>query len=545
MTTFTAVVAARAGDDAIGLRFEDRSWTWGEVVDEAERIAAAIATLPARPDRQRHVGVLLDNVPEYVFWMCGAALAGATLVGLNASRAGAELAGDLEHADIDLVITEPRLRHLLDGVEAPAGGIRVIGDPALDEWIDAAGPWTEVPVDPGDVALLLFSSGTTGTPKAVIVSQGRLGGLAVGMTDRVRLRRDSVTYLCMPLFHGNSVMMNLAPAMNVGAQVCLARRFSASGFARDVHRFGATYANYVGRALSYVLAQPADARDAASSLELVYGTEASESDIREFADRFGCEVMEGYGLSEGVFRITRTPDTPPGALGSAQGSFDVRVLDEDTGLECPRARFDEAGRLVDPAAIGQLVAIGGASAFEGYYRNPEASAQRVRGDDFWTGDLAYRDEAGWMYFAGRSSDWIRVDGENFAAAQVERILERMPQIRSAAVFAVPDPRTGDRVMAAVEVDAELAPIEIGRFLQAQPDLGAKWWPSYLQVVEALPLTGSGKVNKNPLRVTAWTVDGVHERVGRTGEYRELDAARRDELTAEFEAHGRSALVPSR
>src|SRR5699024_7652792 len=174
----------------------------------------------------------------------------------------------------------------------------------------------------------------------------------------------------MPLFHGNAVMMNLAVAMRAGATVCLARKFSASGFSADIHRYGATYVNYVGRALSYVLAADEDPRDGDSTLELAYGTEASAADVARFAERFDCEVMEGYGLSEGVFRIGRTADTPPGALGLPGAGTDVRILDETTGAECPRARFDATGRLVDPAAIGEMVAVGRAAAFEGYYKTP-------------------------------------------------------------------------------------------------------------------------------------------------------------------------------
>lgn len=569
LETFAEVVRSRAGDPHTGLLFEDRAWTWAEVVQEgADRASLLRALLPsgARPaDRQVHVGVLLENVPDYVFWLCAGSLAGAVVVGINASRSGPELAQDIRHADVDFIVTEDRLAHLVDGGAAAergdghgpvVGGHGVPGRLVLNidrpDYAAALAPHrgAALPASlpgPEQTALLLFSSGSTGAPKAVIVGQGRLGRLSEALVERVELRRDSVTYLCMPLFHGNAVMMNLATAMRTGAAVGMARRFTARGFSADVHRFGATFVNYVGRALSYVLAAPEDPRDRGSTLELAYGTEASEADARRFAERFGCTVREGYGLSEGVFRIGRTDDTPPGALGLPAAGVDVRILDEATGDECPRARFDEAGRLVDAAAIGQIVAVGLAHAFEGYYKNPGAMAERVRGDDFWSGDLGYRDEAGFFYFAGRSSDWLRVDSENFSAAPVERLLQRMPGVASAPVFAVPDPRTGDRVMCAVEMadgarfDAEA----FGRFLDAQPDMGAKWWPAFVRVIDATPLTGSGKVNKAPLRSAAWnTADPVYVRVGKTGRYVPLDAAERDRLEQEFRRHGRVALLPA-
>lgn len=539
METFVQNVASRAGDAKPGLCFEDRQWTWEQVLKEGAARAAALRTVvSASEGRQVHVGILLENVPDYVFWIVAASLADAVVVGLNASRSGPEIAQDARHADVDLVITESRLRSLAGNV----ADVRVldVDSSEYDEWL-APYRGAEVPADsalpgPDRLAMLLFSSGSTGAPKAVIVSQGRLGRLTEAIVDRVRMRRDSVTYLCMPLFHGNAVMMNLAPAIATGATVAMTRKFSVSSFADDIHRYGATYVNYVGRALSYVLTRQEDPRDRTSTLELAFGTEAADRDVVRFSERFGCEVMEGYGLSEGVFRINRTPDTPVGSLGLPAGDVDVRVYDEATGEECPRARFDSSGRLIDGAAVGQMVAVGRAHTFEGYYKNDGAMADRVRGDDFWSGDLAYRDDSGYFYFAGRSSDWLRVDSENFAAAPVERVIERLPWVAAAPVFAVPDPRTGDNVMVAIDLEpgCSFDADAFGEHLAAQPDFGSKWWPTYVRVVDQMPLTGSGKVDKAPLRRAAWkTPDPVWTRVGRTSTYRLLDADGLDRIEAEF------------
>lgn len=551
MTLFAEVVRSRADDDKTGLVFEDRSWTWREVIAEACVRADALTSIPMPEDRQRHLGILLENVPDYVFWLLAGTMNGTTVVGLNASRSAAELAADIDNANIDVIVTEERLRHLVGDASASLDADRVVtidGD-AHAQWLasyQGAGLPAASP-SRSDIALLLFSSGTTGTPKAVIVGQERLGTLVEKIVGRISLRRDSVTYLCMPLFHGNAIIMNLAPALVVGATVTLARKFSATRFSSDIHQYGITYLNYVGRALSYVLNHPAGPRDAASKLELAYGTEASEADIRRFGERFGCTVMEGYGLTEGVFRIARSPDTPPGSLGRPQEGTDVRVLDENTGQECPRAEFTADGRLANPEAVGQMVAVGLAHLFEGYYRNPQAVADRVRGADFWSGDLGYRDVDGWFYFAGRSSDWIRVDGENFASAQVERVLQRVPGVLSAPTFAIADPRTGDLVMCVVEMEAGATFDEkaFAGFLAAQPDMGSKWWPAFVRIVQQLPVTGSGKLDKAPLRRAAWqTGDDVYMRVGRTAEYRLMSPADKATLADEFRTHGRSALLPA-
>lgn len=550
--TWSDIVRSRAGDDATGLRFEDESWTWGEIVQAgAERVALAADLVPAPAGRQRHIGILLDNVPDYVFWIAGAAMAGAAVIGINSSRSAAELAYDIAHADVDLIVTEPRLLHLVQGGDHAVAPERILdiesdGYRALLAAHAGAGLPAARPA-PEDIAFLMYSSGSTGRPKAVIGGQGRMGRLTGAIVERIEVTRDSRLYLCMPLFHGNALIMNLMPAAAAGATIAMVRKFSASRFSDDIHRYGITYLNYVGRALSYALSRPEDPRDRTSTLQLAYGTEASEADIATFSARFGCRVMEGYGSSEGGFRINRTDDTPAGSLGKPAGGADVRIYDED-GNECPRARFDEHGRLIDQAAVGEIVGVGLGGAFEGYYKNPVAEAERVRGGDFWSGDLAYRDDEGWFYFAGRSSDWLRVDSENFSAGQVERILRRFPGVSVAPVFAVSDPVTGDRVMAVLEIgrDATFDAEAFGRFLGSQEDLSAKWWPSFVRATAQVPLTGSNKLDKAPLRREAWATadDPVWVRRGRSETYDLLDGAARDALVREFLEHGRAAHLPT-
>jgi fatty-acyl-CoA synthase len=246
-------------------------------------------------------------------------------------------------------------------------------------------------------------------------------------------------------------------------------------------------------------------------------------------------------MSEGGTAINRVPDMPAGALGVPQNDATV-VLDPTTGEVCPRARFDEGGRLLNPDAIGEIVNKAGAAGFEGYYNNADADAQRVRNGWYWTGDLGYRDEAGFFYFAGRSSDWLRVDSENFAAAPVERILFRHPDVVMAAVYAVPDPHGGDQVMATVELrdrrrfDGQA----FADFLAAQPDLGTKWAPRFVRITDQMPLTGTNKVLKGPLQQEGWRTDDEvwwRPERGSTG-YRLLTDDDRERLDEELKAHGR-------
>jgi len=242
--------------------------------------------------------------------------------------------------------------------------------------------------------------------------------------------------------------------------------------------------------------------------------------------------------------VQRTPDMPPGALG--RGGDGMAVLDPETGQESPPARFDADGRLLNPdEAIGELVNRLGASGFEGYWNNDEANTARVHDGIYWTGDLAYRDEHGYFFFAGRDYDWLRVDGENFSAAPVERILARHADVVLAAVYAVPDPDVGDRVMAALQLrpGTTFDPDDFAAFLAAQPDLGTKWTPRFVRVAATLPVTETSKVLKRVLRRDRWeTDDEVWWQPEKGGAYRRLTPADVDALRAEFAARGRQPVL---
>lgn len=541
-TTIAEMLTERCDDRHPALLFEDERYSWAEVVDAAARRAQL--GLELRRPGPFHVGVLLDNVPEYLFWITGAALAGAAVVGVNPTRRGAELERDIRHTDCQMLVTDREHLPLLAGLDLGLGTERLllVDDPGYGARLEHyAGARPDAAVaKAGDLLLLLFTSGSTGAPKAVICSQGRLARIAGRIPAMYDITRRTTTYNAMPLFHGNAIMANWVGVLGVGATFSMRRRFSASGFLPDVRRFGASYFNYVGRALAYVLATPERPDDAENPLELGFGTEASAQDRQRFSDRFGCRLIESYGSSEGALAIGWAPGAPPGSLGRPLNGEDVIVADPESGSECPPAIFDEHGRLVNgDEAIGELVGRNVVERFEGYYNNAEAEGERLRRGWYWSGDLGYRDGEGWLYFAGRTSDWLRVDSENFAASPVESIIFRFPGLVMAAVYPVPDPRTGDQVMAAVEMAPGVAfdPDTFGAFLAAQRDLGTKWAPRFVRIVEKMPLTASNKVHKPPLRSAAWeTDDPVYWRPGRDLHYVRLTGDDRRRLVALGEEH---------
>jgi fatty-acyl-CoA synthase len=546
MTTVADLVRARAGDDNTALRFEDAGWTYREYVAACAERAALLEEL--RRPGPFHVGVLLDNVPEFPMWLGAAALAGAVVVGVNPTRRGAELARDVTHTDCQLVVTEEAHAPLLEGIDLGLDEEHVLVTQsdayraALERHRGAALP--DVDVDDADMFLLLFTSGTSGAPKACICTQGRLARIGETLAGMVHLGPDDVCYLAMPMFHSNALMAGWSPALAAGATTALRRKFSASGFLPDVRRFGATYFNYVGKPLSYVLATPEQADDADNSLRLVFGNEAADLDIARFSERFGCPVIDSYGSTEGGATVQRTPDMPTGALG--RGAEGIAVLDPETGEEMPPARFDDQRRLLNPdEAIGELVNRLGAASFEGYWRNDDADRARVHDGIYWTGDLAYRDRDGFIYFAGRDFEWLRVDGENFAAAPVERILARHPDVVLAAVYAVPDPEVGDRVMAALQLrpGARFDPDGFAAFLAAQPDLGTKMPPRFVRVVPRLPLTATNKIHRAALRREAFQCpDPVWWRPRDAAGYRLLTPRDTAGLLRQYADHGRSDVL---
>lgn len=231
---------------------------------------------------------------------------------------------------------------------------------------------------------------------------------------------EDVSYNSMPLFHSNSILGCWATPLYQGGTFVLARRFSASRFLDDLLKYEVTYFNYVGRVLSYILAQPEREEEKLVKLKSAFGTEAPVRDRKEFARRFGIEPFESYGSSEGGLNFVRSADTPEDALGlpPAGAAYTAAVIDPIDMSERPRARFGTHGELLNAdEAIGELAALGARGTFEGYYKDPEAESERLRGNNFLSGDLGYRDEAGYFYFAGRGGDRLRVDGENFSGAR--------------------------------------------------------------------------------------------------------------------------------
>jgi fatty-acyl-CoA synthase len=518
------------------VKFGDQVWTHDQYVYESARWAQLfLARAPV--DRPLHVGVLLDNTPDYLFALGGAALAGAAVVGLNHTRRDEHLLRDITHTHVGLIVTEPRHEPLLEPIaqHLPTDPdnllvstrfvdgddpVATLGKPLEDALAAASADDPGLEPAPDTLWGLIFTSGTSDAPKAVVCTQRRfmVTGNRMGMV--MDLGADDVGYVCMPLFHSNGLMVGWAPSIVYGASVGLARRFSASRWLADVRRYGSTYFNYTGKPLAYLLATPERPDDADNPLRVAFGNEGSPEVVEAFSRRFAVEVIDAYGATEGGVAVDRDAEERAGALGKVAPA--VKVVDDD-GREKPRGRFDSEGRLVNAEeCVGEIVNTAGAGPFEGYYNNAEANERTLRFGWYWTGDLGYLDDDDYLYFAGRNADWLRVDGENFPAGPIESALAQHPDVVLASVYGVPDDQAGDQVMAGLVLreGTDFDPSEFAAWIDVRDELGPKWRPRYVRILRDPPTTGTNKIVKRRLVHQKWRgdrVDGDHVYVRQRGD----------------------------
>jgi fatty-acyl-CoA synthase len=544
--TVADLVRARRGDQRIGLIFEQQQWTWDQYVHGCIQRAALLRDL-APAGRPLHVGVMLDNTPDFSMLLGAAALAGAVIVGLNPTRRDAELARDVTATDCSMIVTERKYWDLFEDLDLPvAGDDRYMVDSyewtsLLSARVDAEDPM--VPVTGDDLFMLIFTSGTSGNPKVVRCTHTKITNPGTAVIALLDLTPDDVGYLPMPLFHSAGVMAGWSTTLTLGSTAVLKRRFSASEFLPDVRHYGATWFHYIGKPLAYILATPAQPDDADNPLRVAIGNEGTYADVATFERRFGVSIIDGYGSTESGINLVRNSETPLNSIGAMPEG--VAVVHLDTGEVCPPAEFDGNGRLLNAeAAIGELVNLEGVGSFVGYYGNPEADKERVVGGRFHSGDLAYFDRDGFAYFAGRTQDWMRVDGENIATDPVERLIQRHPSVMLVSVYAVPDPSVGDDVMTSIVLHKGVAVDidELVGFIRAQPDLGTKWLPRYIRIAPTLPQTSTNKVLKRVLAHERWECDDpVWFRPDR-GDFRRMEPKDAAELRRQFAARGREHVL---
>lgn len=490
------------------LHFGEQSWGYADVDREARRVASGLQRMGiARGDK---VAIISSNRPEYLFLLFGLSRLGAIEVPLNTAHKGDLLTYMLARSDSRLLVVEaelldvvaaalpevPQLERLvvLDNL-APS---EIGGVPAVPYGAMTAndGRPDEADVRWDDAVAIMFTSGTTGPSKGALLPQNyplHVGGVIAGVmgyddTDRL--------YTCLPLFHGNAQFLSMVSALLSGAQLVLARRFSAGSFWNDLRRWGCTAVNTIGGITSILMKADPQPDDADNPVERIFTAGTLASVHRAFEQRFGVRLIEGYGMSEiGMPLMTQNGNGRPGSCGTLHPDYQVRIVDDD-GID------------VQPNTPGELLVRSrtvNAMQLE-YYGMPEKTVEAWRDLWFHTGDTLSCDEDGWYYFHDRKKDAIRRRGENISSFEVEAVINAHPHVRESAAIAVRSELGEDDVMVCV-VRKDGVTVTAPELIEHCSSRMASFMvPRYVRFLEALPKTPTERVEKYRLRAAGVTKD---------------------------------------
>jgi crotonobetaine/carnitine-CoA ligase len=493
--------------DAPWLVFEDREgaqerWTYRELSDAVARLAGGLRS--AGVQRGTKVVVHLRNCPELLVAFFAIARLGAVVVpNIVANRAG-ETEHVVAFSDAEVVLTSAAHAELFAEVLPRVPSVRTVIATARDgdmgalathryEDLAASEPVADWPgLDSEDVAEMIFTSGTTARPKAVMLTHANLLWAGERSMRDFLLRPDDRLLTALPLFHGNAQALALLPAMTAGACLVMLEEYSATRFWDQVREHRATLTGLVAMLLRTLMAQPPSAADREHDLRVVnYAINVPEAEKDAFEERFGVTLANGYGLSEAMLVVAHTPVYRPKrwpSVGLPCGERRVRIVGDD-GAEVPTG---EVGEITVHGVPGRTI-------MKGYYKDPGATAAAVRDGWLHTGDNGWVDELGYLYFFDRKKDVIKRAGENVSAMEVETVLLEHPGIAVAAVVAVPDPVRDEAVKAFVvrREGSDLDASAVQAFC-AERLAGFKV-PTIVEFRDALPLTSVGKVEKKVLR----------------------------------------------
>jgi acyl-CoA synthetase (AMP-forming)/AMP-acid ligase II len=500
---------ARYEPDIRSLDYEGRTWTVREVADSAARLATVLSGLGVRRgDRVAYLGL---NSPTFLLLYLACSRLGAVFVPVNFRLAANEVRVVLADAAPRVVVAEDGHRAVADEV-APGltvhGWLLVDDDPAIPvrgdkphpRWaslsplVAAAEPRADaVALGNSDIALLMFTSGTTGRPKGVILTHGNVWWNAVNVDSVVRTRKDDATLAAAPMFHIGGLNALTLRTLVRGGTVLVRRSFDPVQFLDDLVRHHVTTAFGVPAMFNALMRAPGFAQADLSALEsaIVAGAPVPPSLIADYAEH-GIMLQQAWGLTETAPFATYLPAqmtrTKLGSAGIPMPFTEVRLVDPAAGrtITAPRTR-------------GELV-VRGPNVTPGYWNNPEAT--RTAFDDagwFHTGDVGEYDEDGYVYIVDRIKDMIITGGENVYPAEVESALADMPGVIEAAVLGAPDPKWGETVVAVLACEAGVAPTLEDVRAHAGAKLARYKLPTRILVQDALPRNAAGKLDKIRLR----------------------------------------------
>lgn len=482
------VETARRQPGHPALRLGERVVTYAELDEYSARAAALLRSEGVEPGDR--VALMLPNVPEFVVLYYGILRAGAVVVPMNPL---------LKTRESEFHLTDSGAVRLLEWHRAPgegaqgaaAAGVRHISvEPA--EFAAELARHDPLPgtaeVDGEDMAVLLYTSGTTGRPKGAVLTHAGLRHNTE--VNRVRIQQmtpDDVVVGCLPLFHIFGQICTMSTAIRSGASLVLIPRFEPGAVLDAVARERATVFEGVPTMYAALLQHPSEADVSTLRLCISGGASLPVEILHGFERRFGCAVLEGFGMSETSPVVTfNHPDRPrkAGSIGTPVQDVEVRLL-------------DDKGRDVAPGEIGEL-AVRGPNVMKGYWNRPEETAAAVPDGWLRTGDLARADEDGYLYIVDRKKDMIIRGGYNVYPREVEEVLHEHPDVALAAVVGIPHADLGEEVAAAIVLrpSAQATPDELREYVKER--VAAYKYPRRVWLVDQLPLGPSGKILKREI-----------------------------------------------
>jgi fatty-acyl-CoA synthase len=593
--TVGAQIEARAAHPDVAERTfliqHERRWSYRRYRDESVRIAHFLLRRLGPVDERRpgHVAMLLENHLEMLALYGGCAYAGLTLFGVNTGLRGDTLAGVLNQSGARLLVVDEALLPEVERVQAQLRevapeNVLVLRTSSASELgardfaaalaAEVAAPGAslaapDAPVDPARNLMVIYTSGTTGLPKGINNNHLKFFLIGKAVSANLGLGPDDRGYACMPLFHSNAMFLGFHPALEACGSLALRERFSASGFVPDVLEHGVSFWNYVGEPVHYVLGAlerqyggdeerilAEVARNPRNRLRYALGNGAAPPDIDRFSRWLGLEDMfELYGSTEAAISTFRRKGDPRGSVGEITDPS-VKILAAD-GRECPPAELASDGRILNyEESVGEICRLAADTGlFQGYFGNPNANASKFRDGVYHSGDLghvAVREGRRFLFFDGRTDDWIRKDGENFSAAQVARLIQEHEDVDLAAAYGVPCPVSDELVMVALKLrpGRRFDPRAFFAFCERQVGEGGmdrKWLPDFVRVVDDFEFTQTQKILVRQLKAVHFNRRKLpeapiywRERGERT--FKVLSQADYERVRGEFEAAERLQLL---
>ena len=514
--------AAEQGDRRF-VRFEHgQDFTFRSLDAWTDGLAGSLAALGVRAG-DRVLG-LLGNRAESIGMLFASAKLGAVWVPVNTGLRGAFLQHQVHNAEPRVIVVEgrlaPNLRDVVAGPVAPEAMV-IVGDPATPtpaclrtarrltfpklRALRAPAGFAVATPSPGDVAMIMYTSGTTGPSKGVLVPHGHCYLAGLGLAEATALTAADRYFVCMPLFHANGLLMQFLGSLIAGAEVVVTERFRATSWLEEVRAAEATITNGLGVIPEFIFRQPPTARDRDHRLRLMMAVPIATEWGAAFEERFGVPFMQGFGMTEcNIVAYTRPGDAlVPGCAGYPLAEwFEVGIVDPDTDAPLPAGRTGEI--VVRPKVPGCVMA--------GYFRMPDKTVEAWRNLWFHTGDAGRFDDLGRLHYVDRIKDCIRRRGENISSFEVEQVLNAHPAVAESAVVGIKVPGAGgeDEVKAYVVPAAGMtvAPVELLDWCTPRMPYFAV--PRFVEIVAGeLAKTPTGKLQKAALReagVTAATWD---------------------------------------